>query len=427
MNISRRTFLASSAAAVAAGIATRSAFAQNDRVGVCVVGVNGRGKEHIEQFSKTDGAEVVALCDVDSRVLERTVARFKETYGKTPKIFTDVREALQDPSIDAVTIATPNHWHSLMTIWAIQAGKDVYVEKPMSHSIWEGRQAAALADQSDRIVMHGTQGRSSAGWMRDIKLLQDGFIGRVNKAKGFTYKTGNRKDLGDCRTNEVPSELNWDLWQGPAARQDYCNLYVPYNWHWFWRYGNGETGNQGVHQMDICAWAMNKGLPVKAYSTGGRYAWDDFAETPNTQVSVLTYEDGTMLEFEIRNMGSYKEAGELETGNTFLCNDGYYVEDKGFFDYRGKPIQVDAPMPETKGTWANFIEAVRSRDNSAIRGTAMDAHISSAHCHLCNIAYRVGESLNFDPKTERFTNNDEANKLAKSEYAPGFEVPEIAT
>ena len=420
--------MASSAAAVAAGVAAqRSAYAANDHVGLCVIGLNGRGRAHIEDFMKVEGAEVVALCDVDQKVLENTAARFEKDYGKKPKTYTDAREAMQDSGVDAVTIATPNHWHSLMTIWGIEAGKDVYVEKPMSHSIWEGRQAAALADQSDRIVMHGTQSRSSGQWMRDIKLLQDGFIGRVNKAKGFTYKTGGRKDLGDCRTTEAPSELNWDLWQGPAARQDYCNLYTPYNWHWFWRYGNGETGNQGVHQMDICAWAMNKGLPVKAFSTGGRYAWDDVAETPNTQVSVLEYADGTILEFEIRNLGSYKEAGELTTGNTFLCDEGYYVEGKGFFDYRDRPIEIEASMPETKGTWGNFVDAVRTRDKSKIRGTAYDAHISSAHCHLCNIAYRVGESLNFDPQAERFTNNDEANKLVKSEYAPGFEVPEIAT
>ncbi len=434
MGLNRRTFLGTSAAAVAvAGTMVRGqVFGANDRVGVCVCGVNGRGTSHIEGFSETNGSEVLALCDPDANVLASRAKQFESKYGKKVKTYRDVREALSDDSIDAISIATPNHWHSLMAIWGVQAGKDVYVEKPLSHNVWEGRQLAAIEADSDRIVMHGTQSRSSTTWMRDIKLLQDGFIGKMHKAKGFTYKTGNRVPIGYGVASPAPEHLDWNLWQGPAedgpylARKDSSRgLVVHYNWHWVWRYGNGEIGNQGVHQMDLCSWAMNKGLPVKVYSAGGRYKWEDDAETPNTQVAIYTYADGTIMEFEVRNMGSYAEEGSLETGNTYLCADGYYVEDKGFFDYRHKAIEVKAEKPESKGTWGNFIAAVQSRDKKLIRGTALEGHISSAHCHLGNVAYQLGRSLEFDPKTERFVNDDEANKLLTRPYRDEFKVPAI--
>jgi hypothetical protein len=269
--------------------------------------------------------------------------------------------------------------------------------------------------------------------MRDIKLLQDGFIGKMHKAKGFTYKTGGRVPIGFGKAVSAPEHLDWNLWQGPAEEQSYMTrtdsdrgLHVHYNWHWFWKYGNGEIGNQGVHQMDLCAWAMNKGLPTRVYSSGGRYVWEDDGETPNTQVTTFTYGDGTIMEFEVRNLGSYNEAGSLTTGNTYLCADGYYVEGKGFFDYRQRAIEVETERPETYGTWGNFVRAVQSRDKKLIQGTAEQGHISSAHCHIGNIAYRLGRSLEFDPKTERFVNDDEANKLIAAPYRDDFTVPQIA-
>ena len=427
MSMSRREFIAtSSAAVVAAGTLGRaSVFGANDRVRMCVVGLNGRGGSHIEGFEEYSGSEVVALCDVDARVLKRRAANFKEKYGKTPKTYRDIRDALADDGIDAISIATPNHWHSLGAIWACQAGKDVYVEKPLSHSMWEGRQLVNAVRESSRVVQHGTQSRSDPTWMRDIRLMHEGIIGTIHLAKGFTYKTGNRHSIGFKPFEDAPSHLDWTLWQGPAEEQRYCKNYVHYNWHWFWNYGNGEIGNQGVHQMDLAVWGMNRGLPVKVYSTGGRYAWDDQGETPNTQITTFTYADGTIMEFEVRNIGSYQEAGKT-TGNHFLGSKGYYVEGKGFFDYDHEAIPVDEPRPKSAGPWGNFIEAVKSRNEEDIRGTALEGHLSAAHCHLGNIAYRRGIALAFDPKTERFVDDDEANALLKRDYRKGFEVPDLS-
>jgi predicted dehydrogenase len=218
--------------------------------------------------------------------------------------------------------------------------------------------------------------------------------------------------------------LDWTLWQGPATRQDYHRNYVHYNWHWFWHYGNGETGNQGVHQMDLAVWGLNKGYPTKVYSSGGRYVWNDQGETPNTQITTFTYGDDAVLEFEVRNIGSYQEAGKT-TGNHFLGAEGYYVEGQGFFDYDHNPIPVDEEYPDTKGPWGNFVEAVKSRNQSDIHGTAAEGHASCVHCHLANAAYRMGRALEFDGKNERFTDRD-ANKLIRDDYAKGFEVPDLA-
>ena len=433
MELTRRKFLGSSAAAVvvAGTFVHGDVFGANDRIRICVVGLNGRGGTHVNEFSKQKGCEVAALCDVDSNVLERRARAIEKVGRKKPRLYRDIRDVLADESIDAISIATPNHWHSLMAIWACQAGKDVYVEKPLSHSVWEGRQLVAAAERTGQVVVHGTQNRSNPAWMRDIRLLQEGFIGPMHMAKGFTYKTGNRHAIGYGKPAKPPKNLDWKLWQGPAQDREYMaksngsGLYVHYNWHWIWDYGNGESANQGVHQMDLAVWGMNRGLPVKVSSMGGRYVWDDDAETPNTQMSTYTYADGSMLQFEIRNLGSYEEAGKV-TGNHFFCADGYYVEGKGFFDYKNKPIKVEEPKPESDGEWGNFLNAVRSRKESDIHGSALDGHLSSVTCHIGNIAYRLGRTLEFNPKKERFVNDDDANAMLRRNYREGFEVPDLA-
>ncbi len=426
MSLTRRQFLGSTATAViVAGMkATGTVWGANDRIRMGVVGLNGRGKAHIEAWLGSKNSEIVALCDVDKRVLESRSDWVEKASQKKPLLFEDVREAVADERIDAISIATPNHWHALASILAVQAGKDVYVEKPLSHNIWEGRQLANAAARFGRIVQHGTQARSNAQWMRDIRLIHEGFIGPIHMAKGFTYKRDNRRSIEFSEPENPPAHLNWDIWQGPAEAQQFCKNYHPYNWHWFWNYGNGETGNQGVHQMDIAVWGLNKGLPRRVYSTGGRYVWKDQGETPNTQVSTFTYDDGAMLVFEVRNVGSYDEAGKT-TGNHFLGAEGYYVQDQGFFDYNQKPIEVKEELPETAGEWENFLAAVRSRKKEDIRGNADEGHISAAHCHLGNIAYRLGRSLEFDAATEQFINADDANKMLTRPYRDPFVVPAI--
>ncbi len=441
MEISRRHFLNSSAAVLAAGVMTHGrVWGANEKIGVCVVGVNGRGGSHIEGFSKSPDSEVVALCDVDARVLERVAKQVEKETGKKPKTYRDMREAFTDPDVDVVSIATPNHWHTLAAVWAAQAGKHVYVEKPASHNIYEGQQLVAAAEKYNVVIQHGTQSRSDRQWLRDIALLQSGeIIGPLYMARGLGYKNGNRGAIGNEPDSDAPETLDWDLWQGPASRKPFNKMYHPYNWHWFWHWGNGEIGNQGIHQLDIAAWGMNRGLPVRVDSVGGRYTYEDAGETPNTNVATFIYEDGTMLVFEVRNRWTNDEggrmlgdkfAGGVGVGNLFYGDGGYYVEDQGFFDKKNEPIPVDNakyPFPESKGCWQNFLEAVKANDKTKVYGDMKAAHVSSGMAHLAGISYRLGTSLKFDPKTETFTGApSEANTMLTREYAKGFEVPKLA-
>lgn len=441
MTLSRRTFLGTSAAAViAAGTTVKGKVeGANEKVGMCVMGVNGRGNSHIKAWIDSPDANMIAFCDPDARILKAKADGYEKKYNIKIKRYTDIRDALNDPQIDAISIATPNHWHTLATVWAVQAGRDVYVEKPASHEIWEGRQLAALSDQSDRIIQHGTQGRHNPSMMRDIALIQSGdIIGPVHTARCLGYKTGGSRDaLPHREDSDPPGALDWRLWQGPASEQPYNALYHPYSWHWFWHYGNGEIGNQGVHQMDVGIWGMNKGIPTKVYSTGGRYTYEDQAETPNTNVATFNYADSTMLVFEVRNRYTNTEGGTMingkfhegvGVGNLFYGSDGYYVQGQGFFDKSNKPIEIDDakyPKPESAGTFQNFLNAVKARDKSMVHGNMHDAHTGCTLCHMANISYRVGRSLEFDPETERF-NNDDANALLKRAYHSEFEVPQIA-
>ncbi len=464
MELTRRNFLSASAAAVATGAATGCAtsrpgakatsavivagamaqgrvFGANEKINVCVMGCGGRGSSHIDGFAGKPNSEVVALCDPDSAHLEGHAKLVEKKSGKKPKLYKDIREALADKEIDAVSIATPNHWHTLGAVWAAQAGKHVYVEKPGSHDIYEGQQLVAAAEKGKVVMQHGTQSRSSERWLRDIPLLQSGeIIGPLYMARGLCYKNGGRGDLGIKKDCDPPAELDWDIWQGPASRRKFNPLYHPYNWHWFWHYGNGEIGNQGIHQLDICVWGMNRGFPVRVDSVGGRYTYKDGAETPNTNIATYIYEDGTMMVFEVRNRFTNSEGGVeidgkyvegVDVGNLFYGNGGYYVEGQGFFDKSNRPIPVDYskyPKVETKGNWENFLAAVKAGDKTKVYGDMKAAHLSSGHAHLAGISYRAGTSLAFDPKAEKFTGYkaEEANKMLTREYAKGFEVPKFA-
>jgi predicted dehydrogenase len=428
------------AAVIVAGTMARGkVFGANSRIRVCTIGFNGQGRGHIKDIlALKEEAEFVALCDVDSAVLAREAKTVETAQGKAPRLYKDIREALQDKEIDAVTIATPNHWHSLATVWACQAGKDVYVEKPLSHNVDEGRQLVAAAEKYKRIVQHGTQSRSNPALIRDIKLIQDGFIGQIVESRGYVYKNGNRAAIGHGKSGPVPENLDWTLWQGPSRDREFLlnadrqkpGLYVHYDWHWFWEYGNGEIGNQGVHEMDIACWGHNRGLPVKVYSSGGRFGWDDDGETPNTQATTFTYADGSIMTFQVRNIGSFEEFDGGNVGNSFFGTKGFYVRDKGFFTYKeGKmdkreAIPVDVPLPEKASKWQHFFKAVRSRKPEDMPVSTLDAHRSCVHCHTGNIACRLGRSLEFDPATERFKDGD-ANRHLTREYRKGFEVPRL--
>jgi predicted dehydrogenase len=442
MQMTRRHFLGKTATAVivAGTLAQGKVFGANNRIRMCTIGFNGQGNSHIKDIlAMKDDAEYVALCDVDANVLERGAKAIETAQGKAPRRYRDLRDALQDREIDAVTIATPNHWHALAALWACQAGKDVYVEKPMSHNIYEGRQLAVAAQKLGRIVQHGTQSRSNSTLIRDMQLIHEGFIGPITHSRGYVYKTGNRAPIGHGRPGPPAPELDWTLWQGPSRDRPYLinadrkkpGLYVHYDWHWFWEYGNGEIGNQGVHEMDIACWGHNRGLPVKVHSTGGRYAWDDDGQTPNTQATTFTYGDGSLMTFEVRNLGSFEEFDGGNCGNSFYGTKGFYVREKGFFTYKEgtmtarEAIPVTAPLPEKANKWERFFRAVRSRRPEDMPVSTLEAHLSCVHCHLGNIAYRLGRSLAFDPKAERFKDS-EANHHLKRDYRKGFEVPRLA-
>ncbi|MDO8539574.1 MAG: Gfo/Idh/MocA family oxidoreductase [Opitutaceae bacterium] len=445
MKFSRRQFLGSTASAViVAGMkAQGKVLGANNRVRVCVVGFNGRGGSHVKEFMAMKGdSEVAGLCDIDESVLAKGGKSVEKEQGKAPQLFKDVRQACTAKDIDAISIATPNHWHSLASMLAMQGGKDVYVEKPMSHNIYEGRQVVAAAQKYGRIVQHGTQSRSNPTLIRDMKLIHSGFIGQIVESRGYVYKNGNRASIGRGKPGPVPPGIDWTLWQGPAREAQYMinvtkpkkpGLYVHYDWHYFWEYGNGEIGNQGVHQMDLACWGHNRGMPTRAHSAGGRFGMDDDGQTPNTQATTFSYPDGSILTFEVRNLGSFQEMDGGDCGNSFFGTKGFYVVGKGFFTYKqGRmeqrekiPVPGDAATNDEGNAFKRFVNAVRSRKQSDAPMSVLDAHISCAHCHLGNIAFRLGRSLEFDGKTERFK-DAEANKYLSRDYRKGFEVPKVA-
>ncbi|RAK00503.1 secreted protein [Larkinella arboricola] len=427
-NDSRRTFLKTAATGSLAvlGLPTiipAHAFGANDRIRVAVIGVNGRGKNHISGFSGLPNVEVVTLCDVDNVVLAERAAEFEKAYSRKVKTEPDLRKVYDDKNIDAVSIATPNHWHALAAIWACQAGKDVYVEKPGTHNLKEGRKLIEAASKYNRMVQHGVQLRSSTAIQEAIKHLRDGLIGKVYMARGLVYKW--RPDIGNQGTSAVPAGLNWDLWQGPAKAREFSKNYVHYNWHWFWEYGNGDIGNQGIHETDLAMWGLDVGLPEEISSMGGKYLWNDCKETPETLISTYRYpKEGKILQFEVRPWMTNREDG-IEIGNLFYGDKGYMVIN-GYNDYKtflGKE-RTPGPAGHAGGDhYLNFIEAVRSRDKSKLNGPVETAHLASGLAHLGNISYRLGRQLKFDPKKEEFIGDSEANAYLSRPYRAPYTLP----
>ncbi|MDW8051648.1 MAG: Gfo/Idh/MocA family oxidoreductase [Armatimonadota bacterium] len=434
--LSRREFMAHSARAVvgaAAGITVlRSwSYSPNDTIGIAVIGLNGHGRSHIRNFSEIEGVQVVALCDVDERVLQQRAAEVEQRTGRRPKLYTDLRQLLEDKDIDAVSTATPNHWHALLTIWACQAGKDVYVEKPACWSFDEGEKMIQAARKYNRIVQVGHQLRSDPVTRLAVQRARAGEIGTIYMARGLCYKP--RGPIGIKPDSDPPPWLHWELWQGPANRRRFNPNYVHYNWHWFWNYGNGDLGNQGVHQLDIARWFLNKRYPVKVHSVGGRYGYKDQGETPNTQVATFEFEDGTLLVFEVRGLYTNDEQG-VKIGNIVYGSLGYMSSGDGYKPRRSPQEELPPPAktdyPDLGGTgeanhYRNFIQAVRSRRVSDLHCDVEEGVISAQLVHLANISYRLGRSLRFDPVRKQFVGDREANAMLKRQNQPkGFEIPE---
>ncbi|MBO0947863.1 Gfo/Idh/MocA family protein [Fibrella forsythiae] len=426
-SFSRRKFIQTAATGAAVlGLPTlipSSAFGANDRLRIAVIGLNGRGKDHISGFSKIDNVEIATLCDVDDVVLRKSASDFEEKFKKKVKMEQDLRKVYDDKDIDAVSIATPNHWHALAAIWACQAGKDVYVEKPGCHNLFEGRKLIEAAAKYNRIVQHGVQLRSSVAIQEAIKHLRDGLIGKVYMARGTVYKW--RADIGNLGNSPVPEGLNWDLWQGPAQAREFSKNYVHYNWHWFWDYGNGDIGNQGIHETDLCMWGLDVGLPEKITSAGGKFLWNDCKETPEVLTSTYHYpKQGKIIEFEVRPWMTNKEDG-VEVGNIFYGDKGYMVIN-GYNDYKTYLGRNREPGPARNAGgdhYKNFTDAARARDKKMLNGPVETAHLASSLAHLGNIAYRLGRTLDFDPQKEMFVGDKQANAMLTRKYRAPYVIP----
>jgi len=340
-----------------------------------------------------------------------------------------MRYLFDDKTIDAVSFATPNHWHALGSIWACQAGKDVYVEKPCSHNVWEGRKLVEAARTYDRIVQHGTQCRSSTGLQEAVRQLRGGLIGEVYMARALCYKW--RDTIGKAGGQQpVPRGVDYDLWLGPAPTKPLTRKRLHYDWHWFWDYGNGDIGNQGVHQMDIARWGLGVTLPSRAMSMGAKFMFDDDQETPNTMEASLWFPGEKMLVFAVRHWITNHEGmgsgADNAVGVTFYGSKGYLVIPSytSWHSFLGKERKEGPKGSGGEQHYRNFIEAVRTRKRDQLAAEIEEGHLSSALCHLANVAYRVGRSIEFDPKTETIRGDDDANRLLMRQYRAPFVVPE---
>jgi predicted dehydrogenase len=445
---SRRAFLKSSAAAGAALAANpavaRSAGSAAERIRVAVVGIRGRGRGHISALRKLadQDIEVAALCDVHEGILGERASECEKASGTRPKTFIDYRELLEDDSIDAVSIATPDHWHALQTIWACQAGKDVYLEKVGAHNVAESRMMVDAAQNYERIVQHGTQARSSAAIREAIQKLQEGVIGQPYMARviAFKYRAGGKNEFG-----AVPKGLDWNLWQGPAREAPYNGLAFSPRWRFLKPYGNGQIGAQGVHQLDMIRWGLKLDKhPTKIQAMGGNYSRPTCDETHPNELSVTyKFEDPDFLvTFETRTGYANPEAGmgtkypwinfrDL-VGAIFLGSDGYMIlpDFNNYYTFLGRQHEP-GPCSETvkpsimnDDHFANWAKALRSRDTNDLHADIVEGHLSSSLCYLGNVAYETEKSLTFDPESERFLGDDDANRLLTRNYRHPFTLPD---
>ena len=412
---------------VAPTIIPKDVFGANERIRVAVLGINGRGRGLIDTVMNQTNVVVATLCDPDMNILRERGRQFEERHGQRVAVEQDYRKVYDDRNIDAVVLATPNHWHALQSIQACQAGKDVYVEKPATHNVYEGKKLIEAAYKYNRIVQHGVQLRSSPAIREAIQHLRDGLIGQVYMARGLVFR--NRPSIGNKGISNVPAGLDYDLWCGPAPMVAFTENLVHYNWHWHWNYGNGDVGNQGIHETDLCQWGLDVGLPERITSMGGKFLWDDAKEVPEVQTSIYHYpSQKKIIQFEVRHWHTNLEDG-AGVGNIFYGDKGYLVV-KGYNAYetylgnnREKgPAKSD--RGELDAHFANWFDAIRARDMSKQHGPVESGHLSSALAHLGNISYRLGRQLTFDPVSERFFNDEDANYMLSREYRAPYLLPD---
>ena len=466
----RRDFLrAGVAASLATAASAKKVLGANDRIRVAVVGLNGRGWNHVEGYKPIPGVEIAYFCDCDENVLRRRLADAEQKLGiPKPQTEVDIRKLLERKDVDAISIATPNHWHSLMGIWAAQAGKDFYIEKPISHHAWEGRQVVNAVKKYKVIAQHGSQCRSSPAILEAMNNMRNGLIGDVYMSRGLCYKW--RDTIGRATPEPVPPGVHYDLWLGPAPQHEFTKNRFHYNWHWFWDYGNGDLGNQGIHEVDLARWGLGVTLPTKVTAIGGHFLFDDDQQTPN-MISVAYEFDGPnqkkkMMTFEVRGWMTNHEA---EIGTKVFKSGG--VPDAGLkpamFVQNAKPKRPTGPASGKPGTigdlyygskgyleisdydayksflgdhnepgpektekfsnehFVNFIDCMRSRKADDLHGPVLEGYLSAVLVHLGNVSYRLGRTINYDPEKEMAINDREANELLHGQYRAPYTVPEI--
>ncbi len=388
-------------------------------------------------LSRIPGVEVATFCDVDEERLNKRAAEFESRTGRRPRLEPDLRRVLDDRGIDAVTIATCNHWHVPAGIWACQAGKHVYVEKPLAHNVWEGRQLVTAARRYHRIVQGGTQKRSNGYVRRAIQALKEGAIGDVYMARSVHFQV--RDSLGFKPPEPPPAGLHWDLWLGPAPEQPFHRNLVHYNWHWFWDFGGGELANNGIHMLDVARWGLGLGVPSRVHATGGRFGYQDQGQTPNTLVATWEYSGGVQLVAEIRGRYTPLEAG-MHSGVTFFGSKGYLVGDwskrSRFQLYLGKDTtpepdlgrldDVDRADDDQLSHFQNFFDAIRAQKREMLTAEVAETHLSTVIALTGNISYRLGRKLQFDPASERFPGDSEADALLRRAYRSPYAVPDLA-
>ena len=433
--MNRRHFLMNSAAL---GTTALSAVASpNDTVRIACVGLNGRGKSHMQAFTSLPNVDLVALCDVDDAVMAKASKFVTEKRGKAPVAYSDLRKLLEDKSIDAISIATPNHLHTLQMVWACEAGKDVYVEKPCSHDMFEAKQIVGAARKYNRIVQQGSQSRSNLALQEAVQKMRDGVIGDVYHARGLCYKW--RNTIGRKPDEAAPAGVDYDLWLGPAPKRAFSQNRFHYNWHWNWEYGNGDLGNQGIHEVDIARWGLGVKYPTKVSAIGGHFMFDDDQDTPNTLAASFEFNEGgkkKMMTFDVRHWVTNQEADIHEfdksvksnsIGNLFYGSNGYLAIDgyTKYWSYLGKEQEAGPARKDGGDHFANFITAVRSRNRGELNAEIEEGAVSTTLVHLANISYKVGRTIHFDAASYSCTGDKEATAMFRREYRKPFVVPQF--
>lgn len=460
--MNRRDFFKSSAGAFVAASSlwgTKQSWAgANDRVRIAVVGIRGMGFSHIRNYSNIANTEIAAIVDPDENLYPERLKWLEENGKPKPDTYVDIRNMLEDKNIDAISVATQNHWHALAGYWAVQAGKHATLEKPGTHNVFEGRQLIKASEKYGKMIQHHAERRTFPGFQSAMDFLHSGGLGEVYMAKGICYKWRNsighytngymQGPPGWKRTvdgNPGPifdpkymSKVNYNLWLGPAPERPFNPNRFHYNWHWHWDYGNGDMGNQGAHQMDIARWGLDVRHPTKITSMGGHFMFDDDQETPNTQMALFEFpnpkgggDKKKMMQFEVRHWISNHEAGLGEgasnaIGNLFFGSKGYMVINLGgdWKTYMGKEREP-GPYGGGRGDmFQNYVDAIRADDPSLLIGSMEEGHYSCSLIHLANISYRLGRTLNFDPDKEKFIDDKEADQMLTREYREPFVIPE---